>query len=483
MSSKRMNLMNKFKLTMAAALLAVSLTPYNVLAEDLSASQSSELAEVIDLLQSLHISGVTKEKLESTAIDSILKSLNDPYTDYFSVEELDEFENAVEGQMVGIGVRISEDEAGIYINEVFADSPAFYAGLHKRDIITEANGASLAGKTTGEAQQRILGEEGTEVSITVLRDGKKLDFKIKRGSYQLPVVTHQFYSDGKVGYIGLTTFSNEADENFAAALKSLQQQGMKELILDLRDNGGGRLDTALNIASNFIKEGVLIHTLDKFNEDHPEVIENGSTVGIPVTVLVNEYSASASEALTGALQDYGVAKVLGVQSFGKGSVQELVELSTGSVLKVTIEEYLTPKYRKVNKVGITPDVEVAGSLPQLLSAFHQNGKKKLDLRQDKHVLLLNGVELDEKFRVIEENGKIFVPSRILSSLLGGTVSWNNDNRAVELAVDGTFKSYQADGPSVRIQEGISFLDVNAVAADFKAFSWSKDVGMLALKSN
>ncbi|MNQ99156.1 Carboxy-terminal processing protease CtpB precursor [compost metagenome] len=263
-----------------------------------------------------------------------------------------------------------------------------------------------------------------------------------------------------MGYVQITDFSEEADEEFDKKLSALQEKGLKSLILDVRDNPGGYLETAQNIAKHFVKDGVLIHTQDRNGIDDPVLIQDGNPLAIPVYILANENSASASEVLSGALQDYGVAKVIGTQTFGKGSVQQLFQLPDTSMLKVTIEEYLTPKKRKVNKVGITPDMQVEGVAAQLITALHETGVPEIQVMFTKHGVTYNGNDLGYGFGNYYENDKLFASTRGLAALIGAKITWNNANRTVDITDDKGTHAFPIEAGKLTIVNGMSYINVD-----------------------
>jgi len=473
----------KWSLLLSAAV-AVAALPAAAYAEDTSASEDipgTQLYEVLRILQQNHVSGTSEEKLVDSAIQGMIGSLNDPYTVFMNKDQYQQFNDSLEQHFVGIGIRISADGEGVYIAEVIPNSPAEAAGLKADDYIAAVDGAGADKLTPDQLIDKIVGKAGSSVNLTVKRAGQTLDFKVVRQAIDLPAVTSRLF-DGGAGYIALSSFSDQADEQFAAQLNLLKSKGIQSLVVDLRDNGGGILDTALNIAKLFIKEGTLIHTKDRDGKDEPVTFSGGQTVPFPVTVLVNENSASASEVLTGALQDYRVAKVVGTKTYGKGSVQTIYQLAGDAVLKVTIEEYLTPKLRTVNKVGIQPDVEVEGSLPQLITALRQ-GKAPgvLTLKINKHDVLLNNAEFTETVPVIRRNSDVFVPSRVAAALLGAQVKWDGKLQAVELSLPQGTDSFTASDGSLINEDGTTYLSLARLQSRYSQLRGSDDGNQVSLQ--
>lgn len=452
------------------------------LAADQVSTDADRIKEALDLLQKNHVSSPTSQALSDTAIKSMVTSLNDPYTVYFSADELKKFEGAIQNNYVGVGVRVSQEPDGVYVYEVF-DGPAKKAGMQVDDLITHVNGESVEGLKIDDVTKKIMGPEGTNVSVTVKRGEQSVVLEMTRQTIQLPVVISKKFDSG-VGYIRVTTFSSDADELTASHLAELKKQGITSLILDLRDNGGGLVDTAANMVKLFVKEGILIHTKDKDNVDDPIKFANGTTQPFPLYIMVNEYSASASEVLTGALQDYNaVAKVIGMKTFGKGSVQTLFPLSDGGALKITIEEYLTPKLRKVNKVGLTPDIEVDDELPQLVTALHEAGINKITVNHSRKGITVNGVAVQDGLGVVRENGNVFVQSRLFSSILGGTITWNGETQAVEISAGGKTGAYQTASGDLKLDQGTSYVNIAKVAESFPGLEWSDNGEQLTVTAS
>jgi carboxyl-terminal processing protease len=327
----------------------------------------------------------------------------------------------------------------------------------------------------------VLGEENTNVTITITRDHKEIDLTMNRKKINLPVVTSKQFADG-TGYIQLSSFSSNADELFAAKLTELKQNHIHSLIIDLRNNGGGLLDTAANIAKLFIKDGILIHTNDRNHIDTPVTLQGGASVDFPVYVLVNENSASASEVLTGALQDYKIATVIGTKSFGKGSVQSIFPLSNGGVLKVTIEEYLTSNNHKVNKVGITPDIESKGSVPQLITALQTAGMHDITVTRDNNEMTINQQAFTgENYSIRSVNHKVYVPSRVLAAMIQGAVTWDASTKAVQIVAAQKNVVFPVSSEGTLFDKGTAYLDLGIFSQKFPQLHWSMEKDLLTLQ--
>ncbi|MDU0200112.1 S41 family peptidase [Paenibacillus sp. MAH-36] len=447
--------LKKMKVTLAlvSALMAVLPASAALAQEDLQTMQ------VREIIGKMHVSGVTEEALAGQSIKQMIDGLKDPYTVFFSQEEFGKFSSSLENNYVGMGARIGIDEKGVYLTEIFAGSAAEIAGLQRDDYIRAVDGVPASTTSIDEVRNKIIGVEGSKVKITVARGEKELTVELTRKGVNVPEVYSQSFTNG-VGYIQITDFSSDADEDFDKQLAALQAKGLKSLILDVRNNPGGLVDTAQNIAKHFVKDGVLIHTRDRNGVDDPVLIQGGSELSIPVYILANENSASASEVLSGALQDYNVAKVIGMQTYGKGSVQQLYQLDNNSALKVTIEEYLTPNKRKVNKVGITPDVKVDGPAAQFITALHTAGIPDIQVDISNHLVTYNGVEVSSGFGNFHENGKLFATSRGLAALVGANITWNEANHTVDISDNKGTHAIPVEDDKLIIENGASYVNVD-----------------------
>ncbi|NEW06433.1 PDZ domain-containing protein [Paenibacillus sp. SYP-B3998] len=472
--------MRIMKVTLALASALMTILPVSAMAqEDLQTKQ------VRELIGKLHVSGVTEEALANQSIQQMVEGLKDPYTVYFSKEEYGQFSSSLENNYVGMGARIGLDDKGVYITEVFAGSAAETAGLQTDDYIRAVDGVAVQNNSTESARSKIVGLEGTKTKVTVLRGDKELTVELTRKAVNIPEVYSKNFTNG-VGYIQITDFSSDADEDFDQQLKSLNAKGLKALIVDVRNNPGGLVDTAQNITKHFVKEGVLIHTRDRNGEDDPVTFKGGTDLSLPVYILANENSASASEVLSGALQDYHAAQVIGVQTYGKGSVQQLYKLDGGSALKVTVEEYLTPNKRKVNKVGITPDVKVDGSAAQLITALQLAGISDVNVEISKHKITYNGVEMNSPLGTFHENGQLFANTRALAALVGANISWNDANRTVDITDAKGTHAIPVEADKLIIDNGTSYVNASVFERFFpqlKVNDQGETVSIHAVKGN
>lgn len=296
------------------------------------------------------------------AIREMLEKLEDPYTRFMNPEEFQNMQIDTSGELTGVGIQIAKDEESdrLIVISPIEDTPAFAAGILAKDIITKIDGTDTKGMDVNEAVKLIRGKPGTQVTLTIDRQGTDRDYDIVRARIKIHPVkaSVEDTSIGRVGYIRLTQFSAQASKEMRDSLKNLESQGVEGYVLDLRSNPGGLLYASIDIARMWLKEGAIVSTVDRGGERERKFANNNSLTDKPLVVLVDGGSASASEILSGALQDNERATLVGTQTFGKGLVQSVRSLGDGSGLAVTIAKYLTPSGRDINKEGIPPDVVI-----------------------------------------------------------------------------------------------------------------------------
>lgn len=307
----------------------------------------------------------TMEDLENGAIRGMLDALEDPYTSYFDAEETEEFLIETEGEYEGVGMYITfgtDIEWPMVLNPI-KGSPAYEAGVKAGDYIYSVDGEDLTNATTlEEVSSKLKGKAGTKVSVTFVRydeNNKQEKYTVELERRKIEITTFDYeVKDGNIGYMKFTSFDEDADVNFKKAYKELvQNKKVEGLIIDIRDNPGGLLKTVLKIADILVPNGIITYTVDKNGQKEVEYSDSNHC-NIPVVVLVNENSASASEILAAAVKDHGIGKIVGETSYGKGLVQEFASLGDGTYVKLTISEYFSPNGTKINKIGVVPDVEV-----------------------------------------------------------------------------------------------------------------------------
>lgn len=314
-----------------------------------------------------------EKDLYDGSLKGMFANLGDPYTQYYTKEEFSKLMESIDGRYKGIGVLVQASKEGlIKVVQVFDDSPAKEAGMKAGDYITKVEGEEFTADQMEEAVALMKGDEDTTVNITIKRisddkpEGEDIDLKVDRRDVRVDTVDESIKEvDGKkIGYIHIKSFDDVTKEDFEKSYKKLKDGGIEGLVLDLRNNPGGSLDVCLDIADKFLDEGTIVTTKDKKGNVVTEE-SDAEKDDIPMTVLVNENSASASEILSGALKDRKRAKVIGQKTFGKGIVQKLFPLNDGSGAKITISEYHTPSGAKINKVGVSPDIEATNDNPDL----------------------------------------------------------------------------------------------------------------------
>ena len=329
-----------------------------------SSSSSKDIAGTLqkykEIIDKYYLGEVDEEKLKEGAIKGYIEGLGDPYTEYISSDEMEDYLSDTMGNFVGIGIyMVKNTEKGkIQVLAPIKGSPAEKAGIQAGDLILTVDGVDYSADEMTIASNKIKGEEGTTVTIEVLRGTETKKYELKREKVKVNQVEGKVLSNN-IGYINFTSFDETTADDFKAKFEELNKQGIKSLIIDLRNNGGGIVDQALQIADYVAdKDSVLLYEVDKNNKETVKKAKTDPIINMPIIILTNENTASASEILAGALKDLGKAKTVGTTTYGKGVIQQILKLSDGSGLKVTIEEYQTPNRSKIHKIGIAPDEEV-----------------------------------------------------------------------------------------------------------------------------
>ncbi len=307
--------------------------------------------------------------------EAYIAGLDDPYSVYYTPEEMNSMLESISGSYCGIGAVVSQYQNGeVVVVLPYEGTPAAEAGLQSGDIILSIDGTEITGMGLEAAVALVKGEEGTSAVFKIRRDEEEFEVTITRRKIDVPSVSHEM-KDGNVGYVYISSFEDNTSEQFQAAIEDLLSQGAEGIVFDLRDNGGGTLDAVTSMLDYILPEELLLYMEDKY-DNRQNYYSEASCMdeNIPMAVIINGNTASASEVFTGALQDYKRAKVFGTKSFGKGVVQNLIPLSDGSGLKLTIAEYFTPLGRNFNHNGIDPDEVV--ELPTEEEAYDEQGYLK-----------------------------------------------------------------------------------------------------------
>lgn len=326
---------------------------------------SSETEEKLKVLEQLidnkYLGEIDEEELQSGIYEGYINGLEDPYSVYYDKKETKSLMESTSGEYDGIGAVMSQNkETGVItFAQIYESSPAEKAGLKAEDILYKVGDSEVSGRDLSEVVSDIKGERGTEVTLTVLRgtEAKELTFTAVRETIEYPTVESKMLEDG-LGYMRISEFDTVTYNQYKEAFAELDAQGMKGLVVDLRNNPGGSLGTVCDILDEFLPEGLIVYTEDKNGKRQEFSSDEENKLEIPMTVIVNGYSASASEIFAGAIQDYGLGRIVGTKTYGKGVVQQIFDLSDGTCVKLTVSEYFTPKGRSINEKGIIPDTEV-----------------------------------------------------------------------------------------------------------------------------
>lgn len=304
---------------------------------------------------------IDEEVLQEYIIKGYVAGLNDPYSVYFNEEETKELFETTSGEFGGIGALMSQNrETGIVtLTNIYKDSPAEKGGFLKNDILYKVDGEEISGMDLDEIVKKVKGEKGTKVTLTVLRGEEKKEYEaeVTRDIIQAQTVEYEMKEEG-IGYIRLSEFDQVSLKQFEDALTDLEKQDMKALIVDLRGNPGGNLSTVCGILDLILPEGAMVSTKDRSGEEEVYMSDEEHQLTIPLSVLVDGTSASASEIFAGAVQDHEAGTIVGTTTYGKGVVQNIFDLKDGTSVKLTISEYFTPDGRNIDGKGIKPDVEV-----------------------------------------------------------------------------------------------------------------------------
>ena len=359
----------------------------------LESSNDNQLTKSIKyvktILDKYYLNDIDEDKATEGALNGYVASLGDPYTEYIPKDEMEDYKSDLMGNYVGIGIYMAQNtkDNTIVVLTPIKYSPAEEAGIFPGDIIKKINGVEYTGEDMTAAANNIKGEEGSTVTLEIQRGQEIKTFEIKRKKITTnPVISEKL--DSNIGYLEVTSFDEDTAQNFKAKYEELKSQGITSLIIDLRNNGGGLVDQALQIADYIVPKGKdLLVTVDKDKNEKIEKSKEDVLIDMPIVVLVNENSASSSEILAGALKDLNEATIVGTTTYGKGVIQQLLTLKNGAGLKVTVEEYYTPNRTKINGVGIEPNEKV--ELPETVS-------NHLLVQRDQDTQLQKAIEILKK---------------------------------------------------------------------------------------
>lgn len=323
----------------------------------------ARLERVIEEIQRNYVKEVDRSTLLKGAISGMVEALDDPYSMYMDSSHYQDLKIHTQGTFGGIGITVGVKGKFITVIAPIEGSPGDKAGIRSGDRIIRVNGKEIVGLPLDKAVEMIRGPEGTQVTLTILRDqDQTFEVTVTRATIEVPTVEGKL-RDGGIGYIRIYTFNEKTSQRLNEVLKQLKGQGARGIVLDLRHNPGGRLDSAIKVAEAFVPRGPIVHIVDRHGvkETYNSASEG---LGLPLVVLVDQGSASASEIVAGAIQDRRLGLLVGGKTFGKGTVQSIIDLEAGTGLKLTTAQYLTPNGRAINDVGLTPDIQVERGDPQ-----------------------------------------------------------------------------------------------------------------------
>lgn len=333
----------------------------NTKSDTVANQQTMEKLKLLeDTIGKYYLESVDEQTLEKGVYDGLVKALGDPYSVYYSAEELKELQDKTEGIYYGIGayIGIDADTSLPRLTGIIEGTPAQESGLRAGDLLYKVDGEEVQGLELTQVVSKVKGEEGTTVHLTIIREGESdyLEIDVVRRKVESPTVNQKML-DNNIGYIQITEFDTVTLDQFTEALAVCRGSGMKGLILDLRGNPGGNLNTVCDIARELLPKGLIVYTEDKNGKRTEYTCDGTNQIKEPLVVLVDTGSASASEILAGAIKDYGIGTLVGTTTFGKGIVQRIISLSDGSAVKLTVSNYYTPKGNNIHKIGIAPDIE------------------------------------------------------------------------------------------------------------------------------
>lgn len=312
-----------------------------------------------NLIDTEYLDEKDESSLREGLYAGLLAGLKDPYSTYYTAEQYKELNTSNEGSYVGIGAVLQKDDAGgAKVVQLYEGGPGEQAGLKTGDVIKAVDGTDVTEKETSDIASMVRDSEKDFVTLTIQRENeeKTRDIKVEIRDVEIQTVSHEMLDDD-TGYIRISEFSEVTSDQYKKAFADLKSRGMKKLVVDLRDNPGGLLTAVCGVLRQILPEGLIVYTEDKNGKREEETCDGKNELTMPLAVLVNGNSASASEIFAGAVKDYGIGTIVGTTTYGKGVVQTIQPLTDGSAVKITIAKYYTPKGNDINKKGIEPDVE------------------------------------------------------------------------------------------------------------------------------
>lgn len=327
----------------------------------ISSDTETKLSYLKKLIDETYLHDIKEKDLNGGIYKGYVEGLGDQYSAYYDKKETKELSESLDGSFSGIGAVMTQDASSgvITITQVYDDSPAKKAGIKAGDILYRVEEKTVTGKDLDKVVSWIKGKKGTKVNLTLLRGTNSDKIKVTATRDVINVETVKYkVLENQIGYISISEFDSVTGAQFAKALKQLQKKNIEGLVVDLRNNPGGSLSTVCDILDSILPKGLIVYTKDKNGKKEEYTSDEKHRLNLPMSVLVNGQSASASEIFAGAVQDYGKAEIIGTQTYGKGVVQNLFDLKDGTCVKLTTSEYFTPKGRNIDGKGITPDVKI-----------------------------------------------------------------------------------------------------------------------------
>ncbi len=423
------------------------------------ASEETDRDSVYYYLKTHHVNG---EQLQKSSIDEMISSLDDPYTEYFTQEGYEAFINQIDGTLVGVGIYLEEKDGYIVVLSPIKNSPAANAGIEPGDKIIAVNGASVVGKPMNEITSQVRGKEGTKVLMTFLRGEEELTFELTRAKIEIPLVDYELLEDEGIGYIHLTSFGDNTYPELLQALLDIDRAEIDNIILDLRGNPGGKISSVLEIARLFIGDGPIMWVKSGVSAEESYSSNSDNWWKTPIVLLVDKGSASASEVLAGALKDYHLATIIGDQSFGKGVMQSLVPLPSGSVLKLTTNEFFSPRKNKINNIGIQPDIWVEASNDPL--TFAKEWLQQADLLRNGKAgaITLEANRVNELDQWVLHKDGWYVALYRLHTTFGGDLVWDDQTRAATYTINGVKQSFTMGKDQMLVKDGHIYAPIGSI---------------------
>ncbi len=334
----------------------------------------------------LYAEDIDEGEMQEALIKGYLQGLDDPYSEYYTQEEMDALLESLSGEIYGIGVLVAQDSntGEIHFDTVYEGSPAESAGFQDGDVLYRIAGEDVRGQDLDTVVSKIRGKIGTKIELTVLRGEKQEEYtaEVMRDAIELQTVSYEMREDG-VGYLYVSGFEEVTYKQFKNAIEDLQSQDVQAIVIDLRNNPGGQLNTVCDMLDLLLPEGVIVSTKDRKGNEEVIKSDKEQLITVPLCVLVNGASASASEVFAGAIQDYGIGTIVGTTTYGKGVVQQIYPLTDGSGIKLTVSEYFTPNGRNIHGIGIEPDVEVSYEYDETRPEYDNQLEKAIEILKSK----------------------------------------------------------------------------------------------------